>query len=575
LAYGARARSQDSSQATGHVRPETAVLLDILRPTLERPAADDSSTNLDWEDVLRLARWHGVLELLHHYLDQRGTAPVPLGLLRHLRDHAERLKVQAGSLVAELLSLIETFDARGIRVVSLMSLEPHNVARQPMDLRLLVPRSAVWDTGDLLVARGYRPTTDLTRGQRSALLRCGSAIGFIRSADRQFVTLNWDLAPRHLGLSLDLMGLWRRIRLIPYSGRDVPVLSPEDYLLALSIRAAAQGWERFLWLVEMRDFVQSHHNIDWNLAADIARKAGAERILLVALELAREPLGAALPREIRERLAADQPVQMLAARLRPHLASGPPARIATGERLRLSFAAKERIRDRLRLCLRWIATPTLADLRVVSLPSAFCSLYYALRLIRLAAAVLASISPKRSASGLLARFRPTAPEVIQRMLLLADIRPRDVVYDLGCGDGRIVISAAKRCGASGVGVELDPSLVRRAASNARKAGVSHLVTFLQADARRVDLSEATVVTLYLQAQANLALRPRLQEELREGTRIVSLNFDMGDWLSDAVDLVEDEDGLINTLFLWRVSGTSNGRQSEHFFQTRERHVPES
>jgi ribosomal protein L11 methylase PrmA len=115
------------------------------------------------------------------------------------------------------------------------------------------------------------------------------------------------------------------------------------------------------------------------------------------------------------------------------------------------------------------------------------------------------------------------------MLRMASVTEGDLVYDLGCGDGRIVITAAKEFGARGVGVDIDPRRIEESNANARKAGVTDRVRFIEGDLFRVDLSKATVLTLYLLPSVNLQLRPKLQRELKPGTRIVSHNYDMGDW----------------------------------------------
>jgi len=126
-------------------------------------------------------------------------------------------------------------------------------------------------------------------------------------------------------------------------------------------------------------------------------------------------------------------------------------------------------------------------------------------------------------------YVPTPTAVVNRMLEMAEVDSNDVVYDLGSGDGRIVIQAAKRYGARSVGIEIDPDLVRKARQNAKEAGVSDLVEFRQADLFETDISEATVITMYLLPSVNKELRPKLFEELQPGTPIVSHDFDMGEW----------------------------------------------
>jgi SAM-dependent methyltransferase len=152
----------------------------------------------------------------------------------------------------------------------------------------------------------------------------------------------------------------------------------------------------------------------------------------------------------------------------------------------------------------------------------------------------------------LAPYSPTPTDVVERMLKLAGVRSSDVVYDLGCGDGRIIITAARLFGARGVGLDIDPMLIARAQAGAKQAGVESLVTFRVQDAMTVDLSDATVVTLYLLAASNVKLRPILTRTLRPGARIVAHNYPIGDWEPDVVDTFTDAAGTTRTLFLWKI-----------------------
>lgn len=146
-------------------------------------------------------------------------------------------------------------------------------------------------------------------------------------------------------------------------------------------------------------------------------------------------------------------------------------------------------------------------------------------------------------------FVPTPQELVDDMLRLADVRKGDVLYDLGSGDGRIPITAARRYGIRAVGIDIDPARIKEATANAAKAGVSGLVTFRQEDLFQAGWKEATIVTLYLLPDLNLRLRPRLLKELKPGTRIVSHQFDMGDWTPDKKLEVEGR-----TVYFWTVPG---------------------
>ena len=146
----------------------------------------------------------------------------------------------------------------------------------------------------------------------------------------------------------------------------------------------------------------------------------------------------------------------------------------------------------------------------------------------------------------------TSQRVVNRMLEAADVTQEDVVFDLGSGDGRIPITAAEKFGARGVGVEIDPELVAEARKNAKEAGVADRVEFRQVDLFQADISEATVVALYLWPEINVKLRPKLLRTLDPGDRIVSHDFRMGDWEPDRVlDLGPGKIGQ-ETVYLWVV-----------------------
>jgi precorrin-6B methylase 2 len=164
----------------------------------------------------------------------------------------------------------------------------------------------------------------------------------------------------------------------------------------------------------------------------------------------------------------------------------------------------------------------------------------------------ASVSSQRPT---LAPYIPTPQDVVDRMLADADVTRSDTVYDLGSGDGRIVITAAKKYGARGVGIDIDPDRISESRANARAAGVADLVDFQRGDILQADVSRATVVTLYLVSSANLKLRPILTRQLRPGARIVSHAFGMGDWTPDKVDRFKDVQGDDRVIYVWRADGT--------------------
>ncbi|MBN1938582.1 MAG: class I SAM-dependent methyltransferase, partial [Candidatus Aminicenantes bacterium] len=182
------------------------------------------------------------------------------------------------------------------------------------------------------------------------------------------------------------------------------------------------------------------------------------------------------------------------------------------------------------------------------------------RLLSLALLAAAAFAP----AGLFAQDRildvpyvPTKFPVVDEMLKMAGVAKTDLLYDLGCGDGRIVIGAAQKYGARGVGIDLDPARIRECESNAASAGVTEQVKFYIGDLFEADFREASVVSMYLLTSVNLKLRPRLLRELRPGTRVVSHNFGMDNWRPDASSEV-DVDGIRHDVYLWVIPVNASG-----------------
>ena len=148
-----------------------------------------------------------------------------------------------------------------------------------------------------------------------------------------------------------------------------------------------------------------------------------------------------------------------------------------------------------------------------------------------------------------APYVATPQPVVEAMLEMAKVNENDVIYDLGCGDGRIVISAAKKYGARGVGIDLDPQLIIEAKGNAKKAGVKDKVQFMVKDLFKSDFSEATVVTVYLLREVNEKLRPQLWKQLKVGTRVVSHAYDMGpEWPPERIETVN-----LRKIYMWTIT----------------------
>jgi hypothetical protein len=215
---------------------------------------------------------------------------------------------------------------------------------------------------------------------------------------------------------------------------------------------------------------------------------------------------------------------------------------------------------------RWISNPILFCSVVILMSAEFVVTPRAVRPTHAAGGITRNVSSSAQQPARKKRrlrkpdviYYPTPPETVDEMLRMAKIKKGDVLYDLGSGDGRIPIAAAKQYGIRAVGIEIDPKLVTEAQDNARQAGVSELVRFRNEDMFRVDVSEATVVTLYLSEKLNVLLRPKLLSELRPGSRILSHDFRMGDWKPEQTVRIP-WGKLYRTVYLWTVP-TPKGRR---------------
>jgi SAM-dependent methyltransferase len=165
-------------------------------------------------------------------------------------------------------------------------------------------------------------------------------------------------------------------------------------------------------------------------------------------------------------------------------------------------------------------------------------------------------------------YEPSSEEVVKTMIEIAKVDKNDLVYDLGCGDGRIVIAAAQKTGARGVGVDLDPERIKESLENARKADVTSRVQFFQQDLFQTDIGKATVVMLYLWPEVNLKLRPKLLRELKPGTRVVSHSHNMGSWQPDQTMTAPQE----HKVYFWVIPANVTGTWEWDMPWEKERYV---
>ena len=533
------------------MNPETA---DRIRALLRE--------DLDWIYLFRLALLHGMMPLLYWHLGSVCPDAVPEASLAALRKHFHKNVQRNLLLTSELLTLLDLLTLHGISAIPYKgpilaaSVYGNLALRYFSDLDLLVRKQDMAKAKDLLVTEGYRLDHPLNKVQEAAYIRFQAHLPFSSHDGQSFVDLHSSFTPSYYAFPLDLERLWERLGPNLFGGREVLTLSPEDLLLILCVHGAKHLWARLAWICDIAEIIRVHGEIDWGQVMDQAFAVGSERALFLGLFLANALLGADLPEEIIRRVQADPVTQSLGAQVRRRLfrdAACPPGAL---ESCLFHLKVRERVWDRTRFCLGVAMIPTVEDWMRLPLPPSLFPLYYLLRPLRLIGKYGLGLG-RHPVRLDLAPSHPTPRDLVERMIALAGVSPTDVVYDLGCGDGRIVIMAATKYGCRGVGVDIDPRQIARARAHARRAGVDHLVTFIRQDAKTMDVSAATVIMLYLRDSGNLGLRAMLQEQLRPGARVVSRRFDMADWRAEKTEIVKGDDGNADVLHLWQIEEPAN------------------
>jgi hypothetical protein len=342
--------------------------------------------DLDWRYLLALADRHGMIPLLYCHL-KSVSAAVPPQIIAQLRDDSYEISRSNLSLTGELIKLLDLLEAHDLQAIpfkgpALALLAYGDVGlRQFTDLDILVRKRDALRVRELLVDRGFKPEPELTRGQEAALLRFDCAYTFV-DAKGVVLDVHWDFAPRYFSFDIDPNRLWGRLEPIAIGGKQLLTLSPEDLLLCLCIHGFTHIWERLGWICDIASLIEREH-IDWQFVLQNASRMGSQRVLSLGLFLAGELLEVPIPQEVSGKLA-DAAVAELGRQIQKQLLAPRNAAVGIFAETRIHLKMRERKWDRVRACLRLVATPRSYDWRSLSLPEWLFFLYYLLRPVRLA-----------------------------------------------------------------------------------------------------------------------------------------------------------------------------------------------
>jgi len=524
---------------------------DRIRELLQGP--------VDWNRFISAASQHRLDALVNRHLAVEAAGAIPAGAALTLetlvRSRGRHSLLHAGRLV----ELVDQFRSAGVGAVpykgpTLGALAYGSFAlRSFVDLDFILPQRDLLRAARLLAAQGFEAYPDPTAAEEARFLARfhPGQYAFVSPSKQLQVELHTENTLRYLPVPLDWEGLGRRFIQVSFGGRQVQTFSVEDTLILLCVHGTKHFWERLSWICDIAELVQAPRGVDWELGQDLARRAGCRRMWRLGLSLANRLLDAPLPAAVCAWIEADSQVQRLGRQIQGRLAGEERTVRSAPQRLLFRLRSHESRAVSLRQCLRTAMGPTQDDRQAFNLPDWAAPLYLALRPWRLL---------QEHGFGLhgrpvpdLASFIPTPREAVTELLRFAALGGGDVLYDLGCGDGRIVIEAARQFGIRAVGIDVDPRRIAEARANARRSGVEHLVEFRQQDALGADLAPATVVTLYLSDSGILAVSGKLREQLRPGARIISRDAAIPGWDPYSTEEVFLEGSeRTTTFFQWRI-----------------------
>ena len=516
---------------------------------------------IDWTYVICMARSHEILPLLCNRLEWACPHLVPDLVLDQLRDHVRNEVKYQRSLMMELVRILKFLENHQLPAIPLLSpVLSGFIYQQPglrsySNLEILLPRREVLKGWELLQRLGYQTSigNHLSQAVRCIDVQC--KIRFRCRERNSYLKLCWDGNRHHLAFPFDLKAMATRLQSIEVMGKKIRILSTEDLILVLCERSTRRAWQALGSIADIAWLLANSRELNWDVMIERAKRYGSQRMLFLGLFLAQEVMKTELPDYVSRRIAGEKEVGYLAEIVCQQLFRKPdhlPHRLKKGF---FYFRAKDSLQQKLRDGLRSLFVPTAEDCVFMSLPNRLFPLYYLIRPIHLSGRyVLGWLKGQEEEVG----FLPSKQSIVAKMLDLAQIQPKDVVYDPGCGDGRIVIMAAKRYGVRAVGIDIDPERIAECRIHARRENVEQLVTFIQQDVMQVDLSEASVLMLYMPSDWNQLILPKILRELRHGARIVSNDTGLGTFTPDKTELVLDERVVPpHFLYLWYVHRPSS------------------
>ncbi len=514
---------------------------------------------IDWSNVAATSLQHRLVSTVFQGLTSAVEDQLPPAQRELLRTLTQDSGTVALTLFREMLRLYEMFEAERIPVFPfkgplLSWLAYRNLTRRAfVDLDFVAPQQHIPRITALMKGAGYAPEFDLREVHAGQKAHAPGQYSFYLVTDRARVEVHTERTLRYFPVPLDFTELARRQITVELAGKKLRTFSVEDTLVMLCVHGAKHFWERLNWVADIAELIRAQP-VDWPLALRIARRMKSKRLLLLGLYLAHGIADAPLPADILDQAEQDAKVRKLVRTVCDQFAGKSDPSTGVIPRAAFRIRSADTIGRGIRHMVRLATSPTETDRESIHLPRVLSPFYVMARPWRLMREY--GVGLRRRVKPDLAIFEPTPREIVDHMLRLAEVAPGDVLYDLGCGEGAIVIAAAEKYGVRAVGVDINPERIAKAQINASRHGVEDLVELRLQDAKQMDLSEATVVTMFLGADGNLRLVDRLRAQLRPGARVVSRDFQIYGWRAERMETYKLPNGISRHMYLWRIPSSA-------------------
>jgi len=384
-------------------RPDIALLLACCRSCISEESKHRIASWVglvrDWDELIRIANFHGVLPLLYMSLSHVCAQAVPASAMTELRAHFHANSARNLFLAGWLLRILQFLEAAGISGVAfkgptLAVAAYENLAlREFYDLDVIVKETDFPKAKELFLNHGFTPRRNLTPLEEAEQFRSYHACTLDRTEDGFSVDLHWKIAQEHYAFGLDVEALWSRMARVSFLGREILSISGEDLLMVLCVHGSKHCWERLTWICDVAEMVRAHPELRWDEIMSRSRALHFPRAVLLGLDLAKNLLDAQLSSPVLSAIDADHGIRRVSHLIQRKLFER-TRRLSVLERATIFFMTQERFRDRLphlTYSFHHAVTPNQADTSRLHLPSRLYFLYYPLRAMRLSRAALARV----------------------------------------------------------------------------------------------------------------------------------------------------------------------------------------